>query len=553
MIMTVPEYIYTKSIRAGMTKEGACALLGNIQKESGFKPNNLEDRANTALGVTDEQYTQMVDNGQWRDFENDNGMHGGYGLVQTTLADRKKQFLAFMQSRGCSIGDLKGQVAFILWEMKSMYPKVWRTVTSSHDLYECTHIILYSYENPQEKEENMRIRYQYAQEWFEKLNAMEVSTQMTQNEAVKKVLDLARGEVGYHEQGENVTKYAAYLDSISGFYNGAKNGFAWCDVFVDYLFVKSFGTTIGREMICQPMQSAGAGCLYSAQYYKQAGRWVSQPQPGDQIFFSYAAGEYSHTGIVESVSGGTVTTIEGNSSDSVARRNYSLSNGAIVGYGRPKWELASGDASAAYDEIDVDESDDTVFSGYVTVILKKGSKGIDVRQYQEKLMELGYDLGKYGADGDFGNDTYKAVVAFQKDHGLEADGEIGPLTSAAIEEALGNGSTTTSASTAPVQTGTTTSKPTTVVTVPASSTTKPAATQKPNGSYKFNVGDIVNFIGNGCYMSPNAKVGIACKPGRMIITAVNRTAKHPYRIRPMQRFSVQGNGWVDEDALQAAQ
>ena len=56
---------------------------------------------------------------------------------------------------------------------------------------------------------------------------------------------------------------------------------------------------------------------------------------------------------------------------------------------------------------------------------------------QEKLEKLGYDIGPCGADGDFGDDTYDAVVKFQRDHKLEPiDGEIGNDTYTAIEAAL---------------------------------------------------------------------------------------------------------------------
>ena len=41
---------------------------------------------------------------------------------------------------------------------------------------------------------------------------------------------------------------------------------------------------------------------------------------------------------------------------------------------------------------------------------------------QTRLKELGYDLGKYGIDGDFGSDTQEAVMKFQTDNGLEATG-----------------------------------------------------------------------------------------------------------------------------------
>jgi len=48
-------------------------------------------------------------------------------------------------------------------------------------------------------------------------------------------------------------------------------------------------------------------------------------------------GTIDHVGIVESVSGGTVNTIEGNSGDKVARRSYSIGSSNIYGYGVPAY------------------------------------------------------------------------------------------------------------------------------------------------------------------------------------------------------------------------
>lgn len=67
-------------------------------------------------------------------------------------------------------------------------------------------------------------------------------------------------------------------------------------------------------------------------------------------------------------------------------------------------------------------------------ILRKGMHGEDVRTLQRQLMQLGYGLPKYGADGDFGTETLTAVMAFQKDAGLDTDGEVGPKTRAAMLE-----------------------------------------------------------------------------------------------------------------------
>ena len=438
--MTVPELIFTRVTAAGFTVEAACALLANIQKESWFKPENLEDSRNSILGVSDEQYVRMVDNGTYPNFVND---AAGFGLAQWTERSRKQNFLNYFKSRGKSIGDLETQISFLLWEMKSCFGGIWQKCLTSHDLKDLTWILLNTWENPAEKTNNMIERYGYAQSWYKKFSTQKEASGITKQEAVKKVLDLARSEIGYREKasnaslddkdvnagGANWTKYARDLDRTN-WYNGGKNGYAWCDVFVDWLFYKCFGDPLGRNMICQPTGSAGAGCLYSAQYYKSAGRWVTNaPQAGDQIFFTYSPGEYSHTGLVEVVNGDTVTTIEGNTSDSVGRRNYNIGNPVIAGYGRPKWELAV-DAVIPDDPVTPSEPTETY------PLLKKGAKGEWVKKLQEMLVEAGYDVGPAGTDGDFGNDTYYAVRRFQIEHNLEVDGEVGDNTWAALEEAL---------------------------------------------------------------------------------------------------------------------
>lgn len=60
--------------------------------------------------------------------------------------------------------------------------------------------------------------------------------------------------------------------------------------------------------------------------------------------------------------------------------------------------------------------------------LRKGDKGDTVKYLQTLLLDRGYSLPKYGADGDFGNETLKAVKAFQKDWGLAEDGVVGEKT-----------------------------------------------------------------------------------------------------------------------------
>ena len=102
------------------------------------------------------------------------------------------------------------------------------------------------------------------------------------------------------------------------------------------------------RLLCQPERSAGAGCTYSLMYYEKQSRYhAKDPKPGDQIFFStaHSKSNVSHTGLVEKVDGSKVYTIEGNTSDQVARRSYYLSDSYIVGYGRPAYDAEPGNTN----------------------------------------------------------------------------------------------------------------------------------------------------------------------------------------------------------------
>jgi len=248
-----------------------------------------------------------------------------------------------------------------------------------------------------------------------------------------KLIALALSEDGYMEKDAgmelynklpgghgNYTKYAKELDGVEGFYNGKKQGYPWCDVFVDWCFYKCFGEA-ARQMLCQPSYSAGAGCTYSAAYYKAAGRFHNTPQPGDQIFFGDDT-ECVHTGLVYKVDEGFVYTVEGNTSAAggvvanggqVCRKRYALSYAAIYGYGRPRWD-AEPEASPAAKTVTLTVRE-----------LHRGMSGAQVKSMQRLLIPRGFDCGRWGADGDFGGDTERSLKAFQQENRLEPDGICG--------------------------------------------------------------------------------------------------------------------------------
>lgn len=263
---------------------------------------------------------------------------------------------------------------------------------------------------------------------------------------VNKVISIAEAEVGYLEKNNNsnlynktenagygnYTKYAYEIDTkYPNFYNGKKNGYAYCDVFVDWCFIKAFGVEKAKELLCQPNNSLGAGCTYSARYYRNAGRFYTTPKVGDQIFFGDNGDEY-HTGIVYKVDGSKVYTIEGNTSGDagvvdngggVFKKSYYLNNRNITGYGRPKYDTSN---SVSNEKPIVSSRN----------YLMKGDTGAEVKTMQETLIKIGYSCGSYGADGDFGNDTDKAVRTFQKDNGLVVDGKYGANSKAKANELL---------------------------------------------------------------------------------------------------------------------
>ena len=255
-----------------------------------------------------------------------------------------------------------------------------------------------------------------------------------------KVIEIAKAEVGYLEKksnaqlddktanagSKNYTKYARDLYK-AGYYNGNKQGFAYCDVGHDWVHWKAADEDkeTAEYVTCQT-GDLGAGCTYSMRYYKQAGRFYEKdPKPGDQIFFG-SGNSSTHTGIVIKVDGARVYTVEFNTSgDSgevangggVFEKSYPLNYSRILGYGRPRYDEEPEKATTNKGEFTVEMR-----------VLKKGCKGEDVKALQILLIGNGCSCGKYGADGDFGSGTEAAVREYQKKNKLQVDGKAGPQT-----------------------------------------------------------------------------------------------------------------------------
>jgi len=245
------------------------------------------------------------------------------------------------------------------------------------------------------------------------------------------VLNVARSQIGYRESANNNNKYGkAY----------GWNNVAWCVQFQWWNFKEAGASSLfyggGKTASCSQ--------LYS--YHKKHGQAISvnSLKPGDLVFFDFSGRKVStdHIGIVESVSGDTVVTIEGNTSsgsggsqangDGVYRRNRSKRY--ISAAFRPAYDgtINSSDYTLTMFIKDVQDSIGVAVDGIVgpktlakvpTLSKKLNSRHRCVYYVQNYLNALGYNCGS--PDGDFGANTHKGVMAFQKAKGLTTDGIIG--------------------------------------------------------------------------------------------------------------------------------
>lgn len=159
----------------------------------------------------------------------------------------------------------------------------------------------------------------------------------------RQVLDVARGLIG-------AVKYGATHKKLIDDYNkvaprpvgyAVKHDDDWCDSFVTVVSDRAGATSlIGRE----------CGVERHKSIFKQKNIWLGlvRPRAGDIVIFHWGGqrnGFAHHIGFVESVSGDTITTIEGNTViggvSKVGRRTYAWNAGVIQGYARPKYGTAT--------------------------------------------------------------------------------------------------------------------------------------------------------------------------------------------------------------------
>ena len=164
--MTVKE-IYDWLKNCGLTDAGVSGLLGNIKAESGIRSNNLQNGFETKLGLTDKQYTDMVNNGTYNktQFVNDKI---GYGLCQWTYWSRKLGLYEFAESINHKIDSTEMQLKYLMQELNTRYKSVLQVLKTNNNLRTCSDTVLTQFEKPQDQSDKvMDKRYEYSKEIYD--------------------------------------------------------------------------------------------------------------------------------------------------------------------------------------------------------------------------------------------------------------------------------------------------------------------------------------------------------------------------------------------------
>ncbi len=156
---------------------------------------------------------------------------------------------------------------------------------------------------------------------------------------LNRVLEIAQGYLGLNEyDGSHMVIVNKYNSYFGGYDLSSKD--SWCDAFVSVVF--------NEAGMLNDIGGYECGCERHINLFKAKGIWNEDgkitPRQGDIILYNWDDktqpndGWADHIGIVESVSGTKITTIEGNYSNSVKRRTLYVGNGQIRGYAQPQYD-----------------------------------------------------------------------------------------------------------------------------------------------------------------------------------------------------------------------
>ena len=496
--MTTEQTIWTFLKNKGLNNLAVSGIIGNLYAESGLQSNNLEDTRNRDFGWTDAQYTAYVDNGQYTRFIYD---QAGYGIAQWTIKSRKEKLYNLCKGRSKSISDLNCQMDLLFNELVDM--GLLTKLKNVQSIREASDIILFDFENPLNKSEKVQeYRASLSEQVYNRLkdykiiiggnNTMKYTAsnpplkcimtnstcfQQTRKMDIKGVLWHSTGANNpylkrYVQPSENDGNYTKLIKLLGK--NTLDNDWNHIDIqagvnaWIGKLEDGTIATVQTLPWTSRPW-GCGSGSAGSCNdgwiQFEICEDGLNDPQYFEAVYKEACAfTAYLCQGFNLNPKG--TVNYNGKSVPVILCHQDSArlglgSNHADVYHWFGKFgksmdtvrnDVAALMASTSQNSETVIDSQPVVDLLIYGRVLRKGRSGDDVQKLQNALIKLGYDVGIYGADGDFGSGTEKAVIAFQRDNNLDDDGEAGENTIAAINTLLQKGkpSSTNNSSTNPV-------------------------------------------------------------------------------------------------------
>lgn len=191
---------------------------------------------------------------------------------------------------------------------------------------------------------------------------------MTEKELREKIVSLARSYLGTVEGDANHKHILSVYNSHSPLARGYKvqSKDAWCATFVSFVFIEAgMPNLIVTECGCEEMINKNKAIFIENDAHV--------PTIGDIIMYDWQdsgsgdnTGYADHIGIVESVSNGMITVIEGNKNDAVQRRTIAVNGKYIRGFIVPKYASLATTTEAPATPTDSAPSTTPKFIGRVT-------------------------------------------------------------------------------------------------------------------------------------------------------------------------------------------
>lgn len=398
----------------GFNDYGVAGLMGNLDAESGLRPNNLQDTHSIEFGLTDTQYTAAVDNGTYTNFVYD---EAGYGLAQWTYWSRKQNLLNYAKSKNKSIGDLEMQLGFLCKELRESYTNsVYNVLKTATSVQEASNAVLMKFECPYDAASYKSKRASMGQVYYNRYAGSTVKKE------VYSMIEFPKGSTAkiapnfqYKEfdcQGKGCCSTTVIDEKLVAYVQQIRDHFGK-------------PITITSPYRCETHNRRVGGATKSYHMQGKAADIVVQGVSSREVAKYAESIGILGIGLYETSADGYFTHIDTRTSKAFW---YGQSEQPRTTFGgTPSTSTSTSTNTSSYNTSNTSSTYHKATSKYSVQLLylQLGDRGRDVQVLQELLKIRGYNVE---TSGEFDEATKTAVKDFQKKTGQSQDGIVGAKT-----------------------------------------------------------------------------------------------------------------------------